>query len=165
MVLRSRCGRGDSATGGGEVVSIRSQTKEPLASQSCYSALIADDCVSLAEALAQRLAIDGFTVWTALSVADALRLCSERSFDLVLVDLSLPDGSGLEIASHVRDCRSPSTVAVMSGYSLTRRSKRLRDCVDAVLVKPWRHADLQRILAMAKQNRADASMALLAGAQ
>lgn len=154
-----------STAGDGDVLHLRTLTADSSGTENAYTVLVVDDCVALTNAMAHRLACDGFAVWTAHCIADARRVCAERCFDLVLVDLSLPDGSGLEIASYVRQCNSLSTVAVMSGYPLSRRSKRVRDCVDAVLIKPWRNSDLQQVLDLAKRRRVDSGNASLADVQ
>src|ERR1700710_2666500 len=52
--------------------------------------------------LADNLTADGFTVLLADSVRDAVRLLEYRQPDMALVDLGLPDGSGLDLIQQVR---------------------------------------------------------------
>src|SRR3954467_13522154 len=63
--------------------------------------LVEDDPVVRAF-LADNLTADGYDVLLAETVADALRLLEYKRPDLAVVDLMLPDGSGLELIARVR---------------------------------------------------------------
>ena len=69
--------------------------------------LIVEDDPDLRELLAYELAQEGFGVDATGFGAEALRLCQRRTPDLVLLDLMLPDYSGLEICRALR--RAPET--------------------------------------------------------
>jgi CheY-like chemotaxis protein len=81
------------------------------------SVLIVDDYPDLAESLAEFLALDGHPVRFARSCADALALAWERAPDVVLIDLSMPDGSGYELATELAALPGgPPLVIAVSGY-------------------------------------------------
>jgi DNA-binding response OmpR family regulator len=61
-----------------------------------------DDAMTL-ELLCDHLAADRFGVMPAPSASDALRLCRYNHPDLLLLDLSLPDASGLDVLREIRD--------------------------------------------------------------
>jgi two-component system, OmpR family, phosphate regulon response regulator PhoB len=61
-----------------------------------------DDEVTL-DLLCDHLMADRFGVLPAPSASDALRLCRYRQPDLLLLDLSLPDASGLDVLREIRD--------------------------------------------------------------
>ena len=61
-----------------------------------------DDAVTL-ELLCDHLAADRFGVLPAPSASDALRLCRYNQPDLLLLDLSLPDASGLDVLREIRE--------------------------------------------------------------
>ncbi len=61
-----------------------------------------DDEVTL-ELLCDHLAADRFGVLPAPSASDALRLCRYNHPDLLLLDLSLPDASGLDVLREIRE--------------------------------------------------------------
>jgi DNA-binding response OmpR family regulator len=61
-----------------------------------------DDAITL-ELLCDHLAADRFGVMPAPSASDALRLCRYNHPDLLLLDLSLPDASGLDVLREIRD--------------------------------------------------------------
>jgi DNA-binding response OmpR family regulator len=63
--------------------------------------LVEDDPV-LRTFLADNLAADGFEVLVAETMRDGLRALEYKQPDLALVDLGLPDGSGLELIARVR---------------------------------------------------------------
>jgi DNA-binding response OmpR family regulator len=63
--------------------------------------LVEDDPV-LRGFLADNLAADGFELLVADGVRDGLRLLEYKQPDLALVDLALPDGSGLDLIARVR---------------------------------------------------------------
>ena len=60
-------------------------------------ALIVEDDRSSLESLAEWVEAQGFTASTARSLAEARRELSARSFDIALLDLELPDGSGTDL--------------------------------------------------------------------
>ncbi|MGY0613114.1 MULTISPECIES: response regulator transcription factor [unclassified Luteimonas] len=71
-------------------------------------------------------------------------LLSER-FDLVLLDVGLPDGSGVEIARHLRDTLPGVGIVILSGrVSPADRMRGLEAGVDAYLGKP---VELQELVA------------------
>ena len=61
-----------------------------------------DDAVTL-ELLCDHLMADRFGVLPAPSASDALRLCRYNHPDLLLLDLSLPDASGLDVLREIRE--------------------------------------------------------------
>ena len=69
--------------------------------------LIVEDDPDLRELLAYELAQEGFAIDATGLGAEALRLCQRQIPDLVLLDLMLPDFSGLEICRALR--RAPET--------------------------------------------------------
>ncbi len=114
-------------------------------------ALIVEDFAPLAQALSQRLALNGCETLIANGVTAAEALLSSRRFDLALIDWDLPDGDGIDVAKRARECNDRAYVILMSGFLVSRRDRRLRGCVDAVICKPWQPGDLQRLLNAAQR--------------
>jgi two-component system response regulator MprA len=85
--------------------------------------LVVDDNESNRDLLARRLARDGHRVELAADGAEALRAVGERTFDLVLLDLMMPDISGWEFRE--RQLADPSLaslpVVVISGQGVSAR--------------------------------------------
>ncbi len=59
----------------------------------------------------------GFQVETAGNVASARKLLSNRSFDLILSDLRLPDGDGLSLLSWKNEHGMSAPMIIMTGYA------------------------------------------------
>src|SRR5207253_4106603 len=64
--------------------------------------LVGDVEPFLREAAAASLRFLGFQVTTADTAADALPLARDRPFDLVVLDVMLPDGDGFEVVRRLR---------------------------------------------------------------
>ncbi|MDP4108641.1 MAG: response regulator transcription factor [Bacillota bacterium] len=67
-----------------------------------YQILLVEDDLSLIEGLKFSLQKNGFSADVARTVREASDKISEQEYDLLLVDLSLPDGSGFEVCKKAR---------------------------------------------------------------
>ena len=74
--------------------------------------LIVDDEPVMQDVLGTLLRREGFQVTQAMTAADALGKADEHDFDLVLLDLMLPDRSGLEVLKELK-ARDPEIVVVV----------------------------------------------------
>jgi len=68
--------------------------------------LVVEDEAHIAEGLRFNLETEGHTVVVACDGRLALEALRERRFDLVILDLMLPETSGLEVARRATSCRS-----------------------------------------------------------
>ncbi len=64
--------------------------------------LLVEDDLSLGTTLSEQLINEGYLVLWSKSKADAMQSFKTRQFDLVLLDIGLPDGSGLDLARDLR---------------------------------------------------------------
>jgi len=99
------------ALGGSVHVEVCSSEKEV---SSPMEILIVEDTPDSLEFLKELLETAGHKVTTAVTGRDALRICAARKFDLVLLDLILPDLDGLSVAEALRAFDTP--VVAMSAY-------------------------------------------------
>src|SRR5215207_1399766 len=67
------------------------------------SIVVCEDDTTTLELLCEHLAADRFGVLPAPSASDALRLCRYKQPDLMILDLALPDASGLDVLREIRD--------------------------------------------------------------
>ena len=81
------------------------------------TALLVDDDRNIVQTLEIYLDEKGFAVVTAGSARDGIALFSEHKPDLVLLDLRLPDQSGLEVLRHIVASGIPSQVIVITAYA------------------------------------------------
>jgi DNA-binding NtrC family response regulator len=94
----------------------RSDTEAPPASkQAVGRVLIVDDHAELRRVWTRVLARVGHEITEATSGADALRLLADRTFDIVLSDIQMPDMSGLELLARIRALDPHLTVNMLTG--------------------------------------------------
>ena len=94
----------------------------------CRTLLVEDD-PDTCEALTRILRRRGYDTDCAKSVNEAMGKLDDRPCCMVL-DLMLPDGSGLELLKHVREANLPIRVAVATGAADTDLMS------DAILLRP-----------------------------
>jgi CheY-like chemotaxis protein len=68
----------------------------------------------------------GYEVLAADNMGDALRIAEEEPFDILLSDIGLPDGSGLELLRRIRETREVPALA-LSGFGMDEDLERSRD--------------------------------------
>jgi len=114
--------------------------------------LIEDDAV-LGDALRDQAAADGHAVDWARRIADAEANIRTVAYDLVLLDLMLPDGSGLERLRRLRAAGDATPVIVLTARDrVTERIEGLDAGADDYLVKPFDLAELSaRIAAVSRR--------------
>lgn len=103
--------------------------------------LVVEDDADTARMMARLLNSSGYPTLTAGSVAEARQLCDEHRFDLLIADLSLPDGSGADLLQHDEKCFGKGII--VSGHEDERHgtlgmAARYSD----YLLKPIRFDDL-----------------------
>ncbi len=109
--------------------------------------LVIDDDSDSAETLAMLVATEGLTVATAGSLRDARRQMALQPPDLVLLDLVLPDGNGLELLEETRSMPHTEVVLVTGHASLDTSIQALRRGAADYLVKPVAPQQLQKLIA------------------
>ena len=123
--------------------------------------LVEDDPV-LRSFLSENLAADGFDPVEAGTAADGLRALEYKRPDIALVDLGLPDGSGLDLIARVRGAggagsRLDPGVPLLVVTGRDGELDRLRGFergADDYVVKPFSYGELRmRILAVLRRSR------------
>jgi DNA-binding NtrC family response regulator len=109
------------------------------------SVLIVDDDPDFQSAMAELVRGEGFTVETAGSLAEAHAIFKVRIPDVVLVDLTLPDGNGLELLSAVEGPGAPEMIIISGHATLDNAIEALRQGASDYLTKP---VDLPRLRAI-----------------
>ena len=114
------------------------------------SILVVEDDDATRTFLADNLTADGYELHVADSARDGLRLMQTRSPDLAVVDVGLPDGSGLDLVAQVRGADGLATrvdpglpLLVISGRSGdVDRLRGFERGADDYLVKPFSYPEL-----------------------
>ena len=99
-------------------------------------ALIVDDEADSAEMLAALISTEGFTVSTAGSLRDARRQLALQEPELLLLDLMLPDGSGMQLFDDTKSLANTEVVLITGHASLETSIQALRLGAADYLVKP-----------------------------
>ncbi len=107
--------------------------------------LIVDDDANTREALAALAMQEGFTTAVAGSIAEArIQLVRQRA-DVVIMDLRLPDGTGIELFEDLEDRSSIETILITGHASVETAVEALRLGASDYLTKP---VNLQRLKAV-----------------
>lgn len=108
------------------------------------SILIAEDDYTLANALMNWLIRSGFSVYSVTSGLDAEKELNKNSYDLVLLDLALPDLEGREVLRRVRDGGDQIPIIIISARDgLTDKIAGLNSGADDYLTKPFEFGELE----------------------
>src|SRR6478735_5088165 len=107
--------------------------------------LIIDDEAEIRESLQTLLEFEGYEVETAANGAQGLSKLGDRPFDLVLLDLALPDRNGLELLPEIRTIDPQISVIMITAYGTVEDAVRAMQSGAAnFLQKPW---DNEKLLA------------------
>jgi DNA-binding response OmpR family regulator len=100
--------------------------------------LFVDDEKNIRLTLPLMLESFGFKVTTAATVAEALRLISERKFDVLLSDMNIDrPGDGFTVVSAMRSIQPKAVRLILTGYpDVDTAMRAMREQVDDYLVKP-----------------------------
>ncbi|MFL6590593.1 MAG: response regulator transcription factor [Chthoniobacterales bacterium] len=86
----------------------------------------------------------GYGILTAGSVAEGLELAKEIRFDLYILDIRLPDGTGVELCQKLRELDSHAPILYYSAYGdEADHQTALGVCGNAYLKKPVNIAEIQ----------------------
>lgn len=127
--------------------------------------LLVEDDPDLGEALVANLARDGFAVDLVGDLGAAEEALASGAHDLLLLDLGLPDGDGIELLRALRRRRSALPVLVLTARdAIEDRVEGLEAGADDYLVKPFAHAELvARIRALLRRPGRDLGAAIEVG--
>jgi two-component system, NtrC family, response regulator PilR len=109
--------------------------------------LIVDDEASMREMLGIMLAKEGYEVLVADTRHNAARVLSQERVDVVITDVKLPDGDGLEILRHVKSASPRTIVIVMTAFGSTEAAvAALKMGAQDYLVKPFDIEELRIVI-------------------
>jgi DNA-binding NtrC family response regulator len=115
------------------------------ASSSVGTVLIIDDEAAIRESLETLLQLEGYTVESAACGEEGLVSLGERSFDLVLLDLALPDRNGIELLAEIRVQDPGLSIIMITAYGTVENAVKAMQVGAANFIqKPW---DNEKLLA------------------
>src|SRR5512140_2894592 len=107
--------------------------------------LIVDDEAEIRESLETLLQLEGYRVSSAATAREGLAQIGERAFDVVLLDLALPDKNGMDVLSEIRLVYPQQAVIMITAYGTVENAVRaMQSGASNFIQKPW---DNEKLLA------------------
>lgn len=127
--------------------------------------LIVEDDPSLREIMSRALKQEGYVVEMASTFAEADSRVAGYSYDCILLDIMLPDGSGLHLLEHIRNLGKRENVIIISARdSLEDKVYGLEHGADDYLPKPFHTAELvARVRSVLRRGRTAGELVLSMG--
>src|ERR1700720_1207191 len=128
-----------------EVTPITRRSTPQSTPQSAGRILIIDDEAEIRESLETLLQLEGYTGVVAGSEREGLAQIGERAFDVVLLDLALPDKNGMEVLAEIRLLHPQQAVIMITAYGTVENAVRsMQSGATNFIQKPW---DNEKLLA------------------
>jgi DNA-binding NtrC family response regulator len=118
------------------------------------SILVVDDESEIREGLELLLGSEGYGVSSAETAGEGLARLEERPYDLVLLDVSLPDRNGLDVLREVRKRDPDLSVVLITAYgSIDMARAAFKSGAQDYITKPWSNDELLAQVAQAVEGR------------
>ena len=120
--------------------------------------LIIDDELAIRESLETLLSLEGYDVTVAGTAREGMAQIGERSFDVVLLDLALPDKSGMDLLAEIRLVHPEQAVIMITAYGTVENAvSAMQSGATNFIQKPWDNekllADVRSAVARQKSRR------------
>ncbi len=124
------------------------------------SILVVDDAPETLEILRRNLESEGYRVFTAPGVGEALAVLEATPVDLVITDYKMPKVSGLDLVRHVQENLPGTEVVMITGYaSIQGAVEAIKNGAEEYLPKPFTEEELFGAVRRALEKRARRSAA------
>jgi len=105
--------------------------------------LVVDDSVNTLEVLQRNLSSEGYNVFTASGVEEAINILCNTSVDLVITDLKMPKISGIDLIRYVRENIEDTVIMMITGYaSIEGAVEAVKTGAEEYLAKPFTDEEL-----------------------
>src|ERR1700686_3840529 len=138
-----------------EVTPITRRSTPQSTPQSAGRILIIDDEAEIREPPETLLQLEGYTFAVAGSRREGLAQIGQRAFDVVLLDLALPDKNGMDVLSEIRLLYPQQGVIMITAYGTVENAVRaMQSGPTNFIQKPWDNekllADVRAVVARQK---------------
>ena len=125
--------------------------------------LIVEDELSLLDAINKYLSAEGYVCETATDFTSASSKINQYEYDCIVVDITLPNGSGLQLIQELKSIQSKAGIIIISAKdSLDDKLKGLQLGSDDYLTKPFHLPELNaRIQAILRRKKFDGNNLLV----
>lgn len=105
--------------------------------------LIVDDEKEILASLEELLKTEGYQTRTASTAEEGLKKFAQEPFDLVLLDISLPDSNGIEILRSIKKDSPETSVIMITAYDSSQVAfQASREGAESYITKPWDNGKL-----------------------
>ncbi|HEX5285731.1 MAG TPA: response regulator [Polaromonas sp.] len=118
--------------------------------------LVVEDDREIRAMMQSSLSVEGFEVQTAVSVSEASALLRHSLPDVIVLDLGLPDGDGIELVHEVRKHHSMPILVVSARHQEVQKIQLLDAGADDYLTKPFSVSELLARIRVALRHRGTA---------
>jgi two-component system cell cycle response regulator CtrA len=127
--------------------------------------LLIEDDVNVAKSIDMILSNEGFNVYTTDLGEEGLDLGKLYDYDIILLDIGLPDMNGMEVLKKLRSSRIRTPILILSGYSeAERKIKGFGLGADDYVTKPFDRSELvARIHAIIRRSKGHAESSIKTG--
>jgi DNA-binding NtrC family response regulator len=102
------------------------------------SVLIIDDEQEIRESLQQLLRLEGYQAVSAPTAEEGMKRVESGVFDLVLLDISLPDGNGLDVLKSIKHDSPDTGVIMITAYDSSQLAfQASKQGAESYITKPW----------------------------
>jgi two-component system response regulator PilR (NtrC family) len=118
------------------------------------SVLVIDDEPVLQDVLGSLLVTNGFDYYPAMTAAEGMRRLREEEFDVVLLDLMLPDRNGLELLPEIKAYDPHLPIVVITAYSsVSSAIEAMREGAFHYVPKPFKNEEVLHLVRRAAERR------------
>ncbi len=115
--------------------------------------LVVDDEPGMRMALKANFERDGWHVETAAGASEAVRKCTQIHFPLVVTDVRMPDGDGLELMRRLRTSNSSTAIIVLTAFGTVAQAvQAMQNGACDYLTKPFSFEQLQSTVERVMRN-------------
>jgi DNA-binding NtrC family response regulator len=126
------------------------------------SVLVVDDAPETLELLRRNLEAEGYRVFTAPGVSEALAVLEAGPIDLVITDYKMPKVTGMELVRHIRENQAGTAVVMITGYaSIEGAVEAIKTGAEEYLPKPFTDEELFGAVRRALEKRTRRLLAVL----
>ncbi len=118
--------------------------------------LVVEDDREIRAMMQSSLSVEGFEVQTAVSVSEASALLRHSLPDVIVLDLGLPDGDGIELVHEIRKHHSMPILVVSARHQEVQKIQLLDAGADDYLTKPFSVSELLARIRVALRHRGTA---------
>ena len=119
-----------------------------------HSILVVDDEKGIRDFLEITLRKEGYAVTLASNGEEAIALCQERSFDIILADIRMPKGDGQMVLKQVKKIWPETIIILITAYgSLESAVEAMKEGAYDYLSKPFEVNEVKALLKNALRSR------------